>query len=257
MNGISEGMWNGLMGKLLYVPIFNLLVLLYVYIPGQDFGISIIVLTLIIRLILHPSYANSLKAQHDLQRIQPYIDKIRQEHKDDPQKQSQAIMEIYKEHKVSPLGSCLPLLIQLPIIFALYRVFIAGLDTSSLAHLYSWFPNPPTDLHLTFLGLIDLSQTSIWLAIVAGASQFLQGWISQKYNPARPNMNTQQLPFNPQMIMYIFPFVTIAIAITLPAALSLYWTASTLIMATEQLVIYRGFARQEIEVIKTTHHGDS
>ena len=67
-NPISDGMWNGVMGKLLYTPMLNLLVLFYTFIPGQDLGVAIIALTLLIRLILHPSYANSLRAQHDLQR---------------------------------------------------------------------------------------------------------------------------------------------------------------------------------------------
>lgn len=247
-------MWNGVMGKVLYVPMLNLLVLFYSFMPGQDLGLAIIALTLLIRLILHPSYANSLKAQHDIQKIQPFINKIREDLKDDPAKQSQAIMEVYKEHKVSPLGSCLPLLIQLPIVLALYRVFIAGLDSASLVHLYSWFPNPPEVLHTIFLGSIDLAQPSIYLAITAGLSQFWQSWLTQKNNKS----TTQTLPamMNPQIIGYVFPFITVIIALTLPAALSLYWTASTLIMGLQQILIYQSFKKQEAEVIKTTHHGN-
>lgn len=247
-------MWSGVMGKVLYVPMLNLLVLFYSFMPGQDLGLAIIALTLLIRLILHPSYANSLKAQHDIQKIQPFINKIREDLKDDPAKQSQAIMEVYKEHKVSPLGSCLPLLIQLPIVLALYRVFIAGLDSASLAHLYSWFPNPPEVLHTIFLGSVDLAQPSIYLAITAGLSQFWQSWLTQKNNKS----TTSAMPamMNPQIIGYVFPVITIVIALTLPAALSLYWTASTLIMGLQQILIYKTFRKQEVEVIKTTHHGN-
>jgi YidC/Oxa1 family membrane protein insertase len=251
--GISDGMWSGLMGKLLYVPMLNLLVFFYTVIPGSDLGLAIIALTLLIRLILHPSYSQSISAQDGLQRVQPYIDKIREEFKDNPQAQSKAIMDIYKEHKVSPWGSCLPLLIQLPIVLALYRVFVAGLADTSLVHLYGWFPNPPTELHTVFLGAIDLAHPSIYLAIAAGLAQFWQSWLTQKHNPA----STKAMgPMNPQIITYTFPLITIFIGITLPAALSLYWTASTVIMAIEQLIIYRRIKRQDIEVIKTTHHGN-
>jgi YidC/Oxa1 family membrane protein insertase len=247
-------MWNGWMGKLLYAPMLNLLVFFYTIIPGQDLGLAIIALTLLIRLILHPSYTQSISAQHNLQRVQPYIDKIRIDFKDDPQAQSKAIMEIYKEHKVSPWGSCLPLLIQLPIILALYRVFVAGLDSKSLVHLYSWFPHPPTVLNTTFLGIADLAHPSIYLAVAAGLAQFWQSWLTQKNMPAGSKTPG---PMNPQMITYMFPFITIFIGITLPAALSLYWTASTVFMAIEQMIIYRGLKRQDIEVIKTTHHGNN
>lgn len=242
------------MGTLLYTPMLNLLVLFYTLIPGQDLGLAIIALTLLIRLILHPSYANSLRSQHDLQRIQPYIEKIREEYKSDPQRQSQAIMAIYKEHKVSPLGSCLPLLIQLPVVIALYRVFVAGLNEASLAHLYSWFPNPPEQLHTVFLGMVDLAQTNIYFSILTGIAQFWQSWLTQKLSP------TPVKPigaFNPQIILYMLPIMTVIISLTLPAALSLYWIASTVIMGTQQIIIHRSFKKQEVEVIKTTHHGNS
>lgn len=242
------------MGKLLYTPMLNLLVFFYTVIPGQDLGLAIIALTLLVRLVLHPSYANSLRSQHDLQRIQPYVDKIREEFKSDPQKQSQAIMAVYKEHKVSPLGSCLPLLIQLPIVLALYRVFVAGLNGASLGHLYSWFPNPPAELHTIFLGFVDLAHPSIYFAIAAGLSQFWQSWLTQKLSPTPAKAIGG---FNPQIILYMLPVMTAVISLTLPAALSLYWTASTVIMGIQQIIIHKSFRKQEVEVIKTTHHGDS
>lgn len=242
------------MGTLLYTPMLNLLVFFYNLIPGQDLGLAIIALTLMIRLVLHPSYANSLRSQYDLQRIQPYIDKVREELKDDAAAQSKAIMDIYKEHKVSPLGSCLPLIIQLPIVISLYRVFIAGLNDASLTHLYSWFPNPPASLHPVFLGFVDLAHPNIYLAVAAGATQLVQSILTQKRTPA-PKQTAAFL--NPTVITYIFPVITVVIATTLPAALSLYWTASTGIMILQQLIIYRSFDRAEAQVIKTTHHGNS
>ncbi len=257
---ITDAMWQGWMGKLLYVPILNILVLLYVYIPGQDLGLAIIAITLLTRALLHPSYRNTLKAQRDIQKIQPYIDKIKIEFKDDPKRQSEETMKLYQEHKVNPLGSCLPLIIQLPIVFALYRVFIAGLDTSSLEHLYSWFPNAPQQLHTIFLAFthipeltIDLTKPSLYLAIIAGLAQFLQSWVTTK----RSNTSSQKIGgVNTQMIfVLVFPFITLGLALTLPSALSLYWATTTVVMTLEQLWVFAILDRQEKKVAEVTHHG--
>lgn len=248
------------MGKLLYVPILNILVLLYVYIPGQDLGLAIVAITLLTRIILHPSYRKTLKAQRDIQKIQPYIDKVKAEFKDDQKRQSEEMMKIYKEYKVNPLGSCLPLIIQLPIIFALYRVFIAGLDTSSLAHLYSWFPNAPQQLHTIFLAFtnipqlaIDLTTRNIYLAVIAGVAQLLQSWVTVRHTSSSSQkiggMNTQLI------FMLVFPFVTLGLALTLPSALSLYWATTTIIMTLEQLWVFAILDRQEKKIAEVTHYG--
>jgi len=173
----NESSW---MTKLLYKPLFNLLMLLYVYMPGQDLGLAIILLTLIIRIILFPSYVNTLKSQQAMNQIQPRIDEVKELHKDDKTKQSQELMKVYAENKVNPLSSCLPLLIQLPILFALYRVFTFGLSSDSLNHLYAWFPKVPESINTIFLSftnfepiMIDLAASNLYLAIAAGLIQLL------------------------------------------------------------------------------------
>ena len=231
--------------------------LFYVWLPVPDLGLAIIVLTIVIRLALHPSYRSSLKSQRDMQKVQPYVEKIKEQYKDDPQKQSQEVMKVYKEHQVNMFGSCLPMLIQLPILFALYRVFIAGLTTERLAHLYGWFPNPPLELNTTFLEFlgnaaltIDLTERSILLAALAGLIQLFQSWLTSRYTSVPGKRNATA------WIMYIFPFVTFGIAYTLPAALGLYWATTTLVMAIQQMIIYNGFARQERKVEVLTHRSD-
>ena len=108
---------------ILYVPIFNILVFLVWLIPNHSVGWAIIVLTIIVRLVLLPSSIKSSKASLKLQMLQPEINRIRKEIKDQ-QAQGKAIMDLYKKEGASPFGSCLPLLIQLPIIFVLYQVFL-------------------------------------------------------------------------------------------------------------------------------------
>ncbi|RLC37638.1 hypothetical protein DRH29_00895 [candidate division Kazan bacterium] len=264
---ITDAMWTGWMGKLLYVPLLNVLVLLYVYIPGSDLGIAIVVLTILIRLVLYPSYKTSIKSQRDIQKIQPYIEKIKEQYKDDKKKQSEEVMRVYKEHNVNLFASCLPLIIQLPIIFALYRVFFAGLTTESLAHLYSWFPNAPIELHTTFLAftnwqpaMIDLTERSIFLAIFAGLSQFFQSWITNRYQKKARAANSDNSVFSKMMggpmMLYIFPVITLVIAWTLPAALGLYWATTTLTMAVQQIIIYHSLAKQEQKVIEATQRAE-
>jgi len=259
---ISEAMWNGWIGKLLYVPLLNILVLFYVYIPGQDLGLAIIALTVLIRLILQPSYRNSLKSQHDIQKVQPYIEKIKADYKDDQKKQSEEIMKIYKEHKINLFGSCLPLIIQLPILLALYRVFWAGLNTASLVHLYSWFPHPPVELHTVFLQfthipalMVDLTSRNIYLAILAGVAQLVQSQVTIRYTAKTTRATGQQNITNLAML-YIFPVMTLVIALTLPSALGLYWATTTIVMAIQQVIIYKSFSHEEKAVATITHHGD-
>ena len=103
---------------ILYIPLFNGFVWLYTVIP--DVGIVILIVTVLIKLVLYPLNTSSIKAQRSLQELQPKLDALKKKHKDNQQELAQETMKLYKEHKVNPLGSCLPLLIQLPIFIALY-----------------------------------------------------------------------------------------------------------------------------------------
>lgn len=240
---------TALITKILYQPLFNVLMLLYVYIPGRDLGLAIIGLTLIIRLILHPSYVQTLRAQQQLKNIQPEIDRVKDLHKDDKAKQSQELMQVYKDNKVNPLGSCLPMIIQLPILYALYRVFMVGLNTDSLDLLYSWFPHVPTTINNIFLGFtgiaflqIDLATPNVYLAIIAGVAQLIQSWLMSKLNPIGQGGGAAKI-INMQM-MYLFPVITVMIGLSLPAALALYWVATTVFTVIQQIIVMYQFKSQ-------------
>jgi len=244
----NESAW---ITKLLYKPLLNVLMLLYIYIPGHDFGVAIIALTLIIRAILFPSYVGTLKSQWALKKIQPKLDEIKKLHQDDKAKQSQEMMKIYQEHKVNPLSSCLPLLIQIPILFALYRVFSVGLTTDSLKHLYTWFPSAPETINTTFLAFthlpwlqINLAQPNMYLAIFAAVSQLFQSWLTIKFQPIQGEGMAKTI--NMQML-YLFPIMTGFIAWSLPAALALYWIATTVFTVIQQLFVITPAGRKLIE----------
>lgn len=224
-----------LFNTILYQPIFNLFVALYNLIP--DVGIVIIVITLIIKIALYPLTKKSIAAQASLAELQPKLEELKKQYKDDQQKLAQETMSLYKTHKVNPLGSCLPILIQLPIFIAIYWVLRAGLANGSFDQLYPFVPNPGA-IKTMALGLTDLAKPSIALAVLAGAAQFWQA--KMMYRKPAPKTageggkdENMMAMMNKQML-YFMPVMTVIIGFQLPGGLSLYWFVSTLLTAVQQ-----------------------
>ena len=228
---------------ILYKPIFNIFVLLYNLLPGHDVGIVILLITLLLRLILYPLTSSSIKAQRSLQELQPKLEAIKKQYADDKVKQAQAMQELYKTHKINPLTSCLPMLIQLPILIALYWVLRDGLASTNLAqNLYSFVSNPGT-INPISLKLFDMGKASIVLAVFAAAAQFWQAKsLSRKSPPKEAGEGAKDedmaTMMNKQML-YLMPFMTLIIGMRLPAGLTLYWFLSTLLMAIQQVMLGR------------------
>lgn len=237
-----------LFDQILYIPIFNLLVFFYNSIAFNDFGVAIIMVTFIIRLILSPLSLKALKSQTALQRLQPKVKEMQEKHKNDKQKQAEATMQLYKEHGVNPFSGCLPLLIQLPILIALYRVSISGFEDNALINLYAFIYNPGS-LNTISLGIINLANKNIFLALLAGISQFFQSKVSlarhkedKKENPQTGKTLDIAQVMSKQML-YFFPFMTIIIAMQFPAGLSLYWITTTIFSLVEQTIINKRIKR--------------
>lgn len=238
---------------ILYYPILNAVVLLYGFIP--DLGIVIIILTFFIRLLLSPLSYKAAQAQKEMAKIQPKIKELQKKHKDNREKQAQEMMALYREHKVNPLAGILPLLIQLPIIIALYRVFIGVLNNHFTQGLYA-FVSAPEAIDPTFLGIINLGEKSITLAIIAGGLQFIHSRLImarkdqkkkkslteliQKGKLSMKNMG-QAMGWQMTLFMPIFTFI---IALNLPAGLPLYWATTTVFSIGEQVLVKR--RREEV-----------
>ncbi|MDO8264760.1 MAG: YidC/Oxa1 family membrane protein insertase [Candidatus Parcubacteria bacterium] len=234
---------------ILYQPLFNALVVLYEYIPGHDFGIAVIVFTLAIKFLFYPLGMKGIAAQKQIQDIQPQIKEIQEKYKDDKAQQAKATMELYQKEKVNPLSGCLPLLLQLPILFALYRVFWKGLNEGQLHYLYSFIP-APSSLNYGFLGLIDLSKTFFitvndqkgyyWpvliLAVIVGVAQYFQ---TKMASPAKsaPKQSDMAAAMQKQML-YFLPAFSVLILLNIPAAVALYWLTSTLFTIGQQYIIF-------------------
>ncbi len=234
------GFLGNLFNTVLYQPLFNGLIVLYVFLPGHDFGLSIIILTLLIRLILYPVMASSIRMQKVMAEIQPKIKEIQQKFKDDKERLLKETMALYKENKLNPFGSFLPLLIQLPILFALYRVFGQGLNPDEMSNLYSFIPNPGS-IDPTFLGLINLSQPSVILAVLAGVAQFFQTkmTMAKQKHTDKSDRAAQFSNVMQKQMLYFFPLFTVLILWKFPAAIGLYWVTTSLFTIVQQYVIFK------------------
>lgn len=221
----------------LYKPLFNALVLLYNYIPGHDFGIAIIILTLIIKIVLHPLSVKAVKSQKALQKIQPLMQEIQQKYKDDKEKQAKEMLNLYKTEKVNPFSGILLALIQLPILIALYQVFWKGLNQAELGNLYSFVVNP-VQIKFLFLGFIDLSKANIYLAVAAGVVQFLQTKMLLPQTAKKDKKSDFSVAMQAQMT-YMLPIFTVIILLSLPSALGLYWTSSGVFTIIQQYFILK------------------
>lgn len=127
---------------ILYKPLYNLLIALLAVVPLNDMGLAILAITIVIRVVLHPFSIAAFRSQRAVQRMQPKLRELKEKYKDDQQGFAQASMAMYKENKVNPFSSCLPLLLQLPILIALYWVLRDGLNTIDHSLLYSFTPVP-------------------------------------------------------------------------------------------------------------------
>jgi YidC/Oxa1 family membrane protein insertase len=199
--------------------------------PGHQVAWSIILVTVILRLILLPSSIKSSKSTIEMQKIQPLLNAVRAKYKTDQIKQSQEMQKLFKEHKVSPYGSCLPLIIQMIVLIIFYRVIMIGFNLDHLNLLYSFVPKP-AEINLYFLG-INMSRPDLWvLPILAGALQFVQTKMMPQ-PPVQKGSNDPMAMMNKQMI-YFFPLITVFIARSLPSGLAVYWILTSAVMIFQQ-----------------------
>ena len=225
-------MFTAVYHAVIYNPLLNLLVLFYNFIP--DVGVVIILVTGLIRLALAPSFHKSLKSQAAMNAIQPKMSEIREKHKNDQQAQAAAMMALYKEHKINPFSSCLPLIIQLPILIALYQVFNTALK-NHIGGLYS-FIHAPESISPLFLNWLDLSKPSWALGVVAGLAQF---WQSKLMMPKNKGAQDSTAKIMSMQTTYVLPVISVVIALKLPAGLPLYWIVTTLFGVAQQYWINR------------------
>ncbi|OIP53102.1 hypothetical protein AUK10_02850 [Candidatus Gracilibacteria bacterium CG2_30_37_12] len=262
--GEVPGFLRSLFRNLFYAPIYNLFAFLIATIPGYSFGLAIILVTITIRIILlvpqHHILANSKK----MQAIQPKIKELQEKYKGDQAKIGMELMNLYKTEQVNPLGSCLPLLIQMPLLIVLYWVVLGITDFSNNYYLYSFLADfDISKINTTFFGIHLLSIggiTGIILALAVGGAQWFQIKLSLpkeddiaklekmekkiiekkdgKYSEAEPSFMPDPSVMN-KFMLYGMPLMIAASTYFFPAGVGIYWLIGTLFMLVQQIVVNR------------------
>lgn len=228
--------------EVFFRPLLNALVFLTSILPFHDLGFAVILLTILVRFLLFPFTHHSVKAQVKMRSLEPEIARIRDELKNNQEEQARRIMALYKEHGVNPFSGCLMLLIQLPILIALYQVFLVGVKDMS-THLYS-FVSMPSSLQTVFLGVINLMEVSIFLAALSGLTQFIQMKLAvppSARSLTEKNSSLQQKPdisrIMTAQMTYVMPGIIFVIGLKFPSAVSLYWTTMNLFAIVHEMIV--------------------
>jgi len=224
-------MISNLFNAFIYEPIYNTLAFTVGAIPGGDLGIAIIVVTILVRLILFPISAAATRTQMEMQELNPKLQKLREDLKDNREELAKQTMAIFKEHKVNPFSSILLVFAQIPIIFGLYFVFLnEGRVGSFDPTLLYPFVSLPVGVSPLFLGVIDLTGKSITLAVLVALTQFVYSRLTMP-PPAPSAKNSFQGDLAKSMhiqMRYVFPVVLGFIAYFITAAVALYFVVSNL-----------------------------
>lgn len=232
-------------------PIFNALMLLY-HVLG-DFALSIIVLTILIRLVLFPLTLKQLKSTKAMQQIQPLINDVKKQYPKDQRAQLEATQAIYKEYGINPAAGCLPLLVQLPVLYGLFyalRSVVSNATVQSINNIiYPFLPKLPLTTNIaaltdfrwfTFINPawhIALSQTDPThiLPVLAGLATFIQLRMSQPRNVASSSTNAMATQM--KIMQFVMPFITFFFALNFPAGLALYWTTTSIFSMVQQYFV--------------------
>jgi YidC/Oxa1 family membrane protein insertase len=191
-----------------------------------DLGVAIIFFTIFIRILLLPFFYKTAKDQAIMQKLNPHIQKIREVHKDDKAKQGEAMLELYKKHKVNPFSNFLLILLQLPIFIALFNLFSKEIANAHFASTY-------------FLNIIDLTQKNIYIVLLAAIFQFWQSKIMLKnVSPDIQNEKKEDTQQTVSKIMlFVGPIITIIVFMNFPAAIGLYWATFSAFSFFQQIYI--------------------
>jgi YidC/Oxa1 family membrane protein insertase len=187
----------------------------------RNYGVAIIVLATLLRVLLHPLNMSSMKSMRAMQRLQPEMDRLRAKHKDDPTTMNTAIMTLYKENKVNPAGGCLPMLLQMPVLIALYQVLFNAIELRQ-APFVGWM----SDLSAPEL-LFTVANFPIRLLPILMA---LSGLLLQRMTPTNPQQAPTAYMMNVMMLVFFY---------NLPSGLVLYWTVMNLLSAIQQWLVLR------------------
>lgn len=268
----TPGFFTALFRAVVLKPLYNVLLLLGAILPGHSLALSIILLTILVKAILFFPSQHALEGQKKLQALQPKIEELKRRYADDQKKMSEETMQLWRENRINPFQSCLPTFIQIPILIGLFFVVKDGTVIALNQHLlYGWFQADSWQFATTFLGALDLTVPNwTYVPLMLAGLQFWQMKLSFASSGGRgrtslPEAKPQQAvgrrglasppEVRPQegvssksflekldqktMMQYLLPLMVGFFAMSLPAAVSLYWGTSTVFAVGQQALVNR------------------
>ena len=204
-------------------PLSKLLLQLLIWLYGviRNYGVAILLLATLVRLLLHPLGMMSIKSMRAMQRVQPEIDRLREKYKNDPQAMNTAMMALYKENKINPAGGCLPMLVQMPLFVALYSVLFNAIELRQ-APFVAWMQDLSAPDLLFHVGTFPVRLLPVIMT--------LSGFLQQRMTPTAPGQSTTFYLMNLMMLVFFY---------NLPSGLVLYWTVMNLLTALQQWLALR------------------
>jgi YidC/Oxa1 family membrane protein insertase len=217
-------------------PISELLLRLldWIFVVVRNYGMAILGIALLVRLVLHPLNAASMKSMRAMQRLQPEVERLKEKYKGDTQAMNTAMMALYKEKKVNPAGGCLPMLLQMPIMVALYQVLLYAIELRQ-APFVGWIDDLSAPDMLLSVGTFPIRLLPV---LMAGS-----GFLLQRLTPTNPQQAPTQYMMNAFMLVLFY---------NLPSGLVFYWTVMNLASALQQWLVLRQDEPETVVVRETT-----
>lgn len=226
-------------------PLLNLLVLIASVMPGHNLGLAIILLTVAVKLLLYLPTQHALEGQRKMQLLQPKMEDIRKQYKGDPQRINTETMKLWKENNVNPFQSCLPVLLQFPVLIGLFYVIRDG-SVLGLAQEFLYDSMRSVDMHFgtSFLGLDLMVPNRTVFPVLLVALQFGQMWLTFHIAKRKKKGDDTKKPdaaaeAQQKMMLYVLPLMIGVFAFQFPAAVSVYWAVSTLFGIGQQVLVNR------------------
>ncbi len=237
-------MWSTIWHVFFFDPVYNGLIFFVDVVKGGDVGMAIVLITIVVKTVLLPLSIKAAKTQKVMKEIEPKIASIKTDISD-KQEQAKAIMELYRTSGINPFASILLMFIQIPIVIALYFAVSKGggvpLPEINTALLYAFIPHPET-ISMLFLGIIDITQKNLPIAIIAGVAQFVYGQLAfPKLEPkaldAKPSMKDDFARSMQVQMKYVMPIIIGFFAYSISATLGLYFMVSSVFSIFQELMI--------------------
>lgn len=223
-----------------YNPLYNLLVVL-IDLPWVDAGVAVILLTLIVKFVLYPLSKKAVLTQEKMKLMQPEMTELQEKHKDDRQALAMATMDLYKKHNLNPFSGIITILIQIPIILALYWVFYkGGLPNINLERLYSFVP-VPENINTLMFGFDITASKNIIIAVLVGITYYLQAHITlvkpKLASKFGESVKDDVMRSMHVQMRYVLPVILTFVAFSIQAVIGIYWITSNVFSIFQHLYL--------------------